>query len=113
MNLIKPKIWNRLVLNGDYIVAELKATEDNNRRWVAIYKNNGKPKINKNLPEYKYLILDFELDKSIIDTYFGEEDKKNQKRYYLNSEEEIYKKLNELNINPDLFDVPWASEYPL
>lgn len=113
MKVIKPKIWDRLVSNGNSIAAEIEASEKNSRRWVAIYKNSDKSKINQHLPNYRYSILDFELDESLIDTYFGEEDKKNQKRYYINSEEEIYEKLKELNIDPDLFDFPWACEYPL
>ena len=110
MEKISLKAWNRVLLGKD-IAMEIDALDDKNRRWISIIPYSGKQlsKIPKN---YKYQILDFELDKNLIDTYFSNEDMLNQKRIYVNNEEELYQVLSEMNIDVIEFTAPFNCDYP-
>ena len=107
-------IWNRLNFDGECIAAELIATSEDCRRWVAVYKAK------KNHPlspwrekEYLFSILDFELKTDLLDEYFSEEDKQNQKRFYFDSEVDLLNLLQEQKIDLALFAYPWKCDYPL
>ncbi len=109
-------IWNRLYHGGEYIATELQPTINGYRRWVAIYKvkstNPLAPK-EVNLPKYKYLVLDFELKETLVDEYFSDEDKHNERRFYVNTEDELVTLLERLMISPASFTYPWKCDYPL
>ncbi|WP_217602463.1 hypothetical protein [Chitinophaga sp. GbtcB8] len=106
-------VYNRLK-GGGHIAAEIDPSCDQYRRWVAIYKPQSAP-INKNVPEHLYLIRDFELEKDKIGEFTGDEDliMHNKKKYYVNSEEELFEKLKSENIDPGKFTSPWRCDYPL
>ena len=110
-NKLEIAIYNRLK-NGDYIAAELKPVSEQRRRWIAIYKPKGKS-VQENIPDHVFSVLDFELDKKMIDEYFGDEDTINQKRYYANTEEELFDILDSMGINLKTFTYPWKCDYPL
>ena len=108
---LRTKVYNRLLQDNE-VVAELPASNELHKRWVAIYPELIETDSSKN--QLKFVLIDFELEKYFIDNDldFGEEDKRNKKEFYLNTEEELYKKLEELKINPELFDSPWKCDYP-
>ncbi len=110
MEKINLKAWNRVLLGKD-IAMEIEALDGKNRRWIGIIPNSGKQlsKIPKN---YKYQIFDFEIDKNLIETYFGNEDMLNQKRIYVNTEDELYQILSEMNIDVTEFTAPFNCDYP-
>lgn len=114
MTRINIKAWNRLTLTKGEIAAEVPSSQENMRRWVAIYPNTGKH-ISKNIPPHEFSVLDFELDKQLMQEYEGDEDliMVNKKRYYLKNEEELYQLLEGLRLNPELFNAPWHNDYPL
>ncbi|SEL69336.1 hypothetical protein SAMN04488505_102869 [Chitinophaga rupis] len=103
---------NTRLKSGGHIAVEVSATSDQNRRWIAIYKPNSKP-IDETIPEHIYSILDFELKKEKTDEYFADEDMLNQKRYYVNTEEELIDLLLDLRVDPKRFTYPWKCDYPL
>lgn len=104
-------IYNRLK-NGDPIVVELTPSSNMNRRWMGIYSYKEYP-VQEELPEHKYSICDFEVSVDKREEYLGPDDITNSKRYYVNSEEELFLKLSELNVAPSLFTYPWKCDYPL
>jgi hypothetical protein len=110
MEKISLKVWNRVLVGKD-IAMEIETVGEKNRRWVSIIPNSGKQvsEISKN---YKYQIFDFELDKNLIDTYFGDDDMINQKRIYVNTEDELYQVLSEMNIDVTGFTAPFNCDYP-
>lgn len=108
MNEFKKSIWNSLYYSGDPISAELEASASNLRHWIAIYKIKEADFIDN-----KYTVLEFELDKDLVDEYFGDEDKQNQKRYYVKDEDELIALLNKLEVPLNLFTHPWKCDYPL
>lgn len=114
MARIDLKVWNRLTITKGEIASEIPSFHENMRRWIAIYPNTGK-QIDKNVPPHEFSVLDFELDRQLMQKYSGDEDliMVNKKRYYLNSEQELYLLLEKLGINPALFNAPWHNEYPL
>jgi hypothetical protein len=111
MEKINLKAWNRVLLGKD-IAMEIEALDEKNRRWISIIPNSGK-QIGEIPKKYEYQILDFELDKDLIDTYFGNEDMLNQKRIYVNTEDELYQVLSEMNIDVTEFTAPFNCDYPL
>ncbi len=110
MEKINLKAWNRVLLGKD-IAMETEALDEKNRRWISIIPNSGK-RLSEIPKKYEYLIFDFELDKNQIDTYFVNEDMLNQKRIYVNTEEELYQVLSEMNINVAEFTAPFNCDYP-
>ncbi len=107
------KILNRLIDLKKNIATEIRPSSANNlRKWVAVYPYKEDP-VDKTEPKHLYSILEFELEISLIDTYFGENDKLNQKIYYVNSIEELYTTLSNLDISPSMFVEPWKCDYPL
>jgi hypothetical protein len=107
-------VWNRLYHEGKHIAAELQSTIQDCRRWIAIYKSEPDNILSPwEKPVYKYSILDFELNKDLVDEYFSEEDKQKQKRFFANSELELVNFLHQLNVQPSQFTYPWKCDYPL
>jgi len=106
-------VYNRLK-SGGHIAAEIDPSCDQYRRWVAIYKTQSAP-TNKNAPEHLYLIRDFELEKDKMSEFEGDEDliMHNKRNHYVNSDEELFKKLRSENIDPGKFTSPWRCDYPL
>lgn len=109
-NSLKLEILNRLN-NGGHIVAELNAGSDNLRRWIAVFKTKTYP-LQDNPPQHLYSILDFELDKGLIDEYFADEDMLHKKRYNADTIEELTELLSSLNIDLPSFTYPWKCDYP-
>lgn len=105
------RIYNR-VKNGDPIVLELTPSSNMNRRWMGIYSYKEYP-VQEDLPKHKYSIYDFEVSVDKLEGYFGPNDITNSKRYYVNSEDALFLKLKELNVDPSLFIYPWECDYPL
>lgn len=110
MEKISLKAWNRVLL-GKHIAMEIEALDEKNRRWISIIPNSGK-QLNENTKNYKYQILDFELNKNLIETYFGNDDMSNQNRIYVNDEDELYQVLYEMNIDATKFTAPFNCDYP-
>ncbi len=107
-------VWNRLYYQGEYIAAELPSSQENYRRWVAIYKSKPEHPLSPwEESVYKYSVLDFELDSNLVDEYFSEEDKLNQRIFYADSEVTLLDILHKQNIAPSLFTYPWKCDYPL
>ena len=112
MKTFKEKMRNRLIYNKSEIAIELESSSEGLRRWIAIYPRFEDP-VDQSIPDHAFSILDFELSKDLVDEYFGEEDKVNQKRRYVNNEEELYSALALMGVNPEDFDAPWNCDYPL
>ena len=111
MEKISLKAWNRVLLGKD-IAMEMDASDEKNRRWISIIPNSGK-RLSEIPKKYEYLIFDFELSKNLMDTYFEDSNMLNQKRIYVNTEEELYQVLSEMNINVVEFTAPFNCDYPL
>ena len=62
---------------------------------------------------YKFTVLQFELKVELTNEYFSEEDKLNQKGFYVKDKEELISLLGELNIPLINFTYPWRCDYPL
>lgn len=117
MKKIDPNLWNRLRNDGGHIAAEVAATVADCRRWIVIFKYKTPivefaPKF-LDMPAHTYSILDFELKAKLIDEYFSEEDKHNQTRYYVQTENDLYGVLDEIGIDVTLFTYPWRCDCPL
>lgn len=110
-NKLNLAIYNRFK-SGGYIAAELKATSEKRKRWIAIYKSKFEP-IETNVPPHVFSVLDFELDIDKIDEFFSDEDMINKKRYYANTEEELLNMLRATNVDLSTFTYPWKCDYPL
>lgn len=109
-NRFELAIFNRLK-SGQHIAAEVKATSDARKRWIGIFV----PKyhsIEEDVPSHAFSILDFELDTSKQDEYFSDQDMINQKRYYVDSEDELVEKLHDLSIDLSTFTYPWKYDFP-
>lgn len=104
-------IYNRLK-NGDFVALEVPSSAAMNRRWMAIYPYVEDP-VRKNIPKHEYSIYDFEVAIDKLEGYFSPTEIVNRKRYYVNSEDELFLKLDELNVDPSLFTYPWKCDYPL
>src|SRR5687767_7004629 len=102
---------NRLE-QGELISQELNTKNNEFRRWIAIYplKEDG---LKKKYEGFKYKVIDFELNKQLVDEFFSEDDKKNSKEYFVISESELLKLFLEIGVDPQKFDVPWKNDYPL
>ncbi|MEY4539746.1 MAG: hypothetical protein RLZZ306_1503 [Bacteroidota bacterium] len=114
MEKINLKAWNRVLLGKD-IAMEIEALDEKNRRWLCIYPNlesNREMQTSKIPKNHKYQLFDFELDENLIDTYFGDDDMLNQKRIYVNTEDELYQILSEMNIDVIEFTAPFNCDYP-
>jgi hypothetical protein len=114
MEKISLKVWNRVLL-GKNIAIEIAALDEKNRRWICIYPNLASNK-DVQIPSipinYKYQIFDFELDKNLVGTYFGNSDMLNQNRIYVNNEDELYQVLYEMKIDVTGFTAPFNCDYP-
>jgi hypothetical protein len=108
MQEFKIDVWNSLYLQGNYIAAELKTSNKGLRKWIAIY-----PLKSDKTSMYKFTVLQFELKEELTNEYFSEEDKLNQKRFYVKDKEELISLLGELNIPLINFTYPWRCDYPL
>lgn len=108
MEKFKPDVWNRLHYTVKYIASELESSRVGLRKWIAIY-----PVEKNENTDYKYTLLEFELEEELIDEYFGEEDKLNQKRYNVTDEKELISLLEGLGISLEKFTYPWRCDYPL
>lgn len=104
-------IQTRLMRNGGSIAQELTPTSEQLRRWIAIYKKKEYPF--EESPDGEYTILDFELDRTKIDEYFGDADMLNKKRYYATDDEDLRIILHDLKIDLSKFTYPWKCDYPL
>jgi len=104
-------IYNRFK-NGDFIALELSASTSGNRRWMAIYHYVENP-VQRNMPAHEYAIYDFEVSEDKLGDYFSPDDITHRKRYYVDSEQALFLKLGELNVDPSLFTYPWKCDYPL
>jgi hypothetical protein len=91
--------------DGGHIVAELIPTSDKFRRWIAVNQPQRHP-LDDNASLHVYSVLDFELDKSLINEYFGDEDMVNQRRYYAETEDELIKLLISIGIDLSAFTYP-------
>jgi hypothetical protein len=114
--VIPEKVLNRLLYEKGEIAAEIQASIPGCRRWVAIYPAQDTHSLDpfqKTMPKHAYSVLDFELKQELIDEYFGEEDKLNQKRYYLNRLNELDRLVSTLKIDLTRFTFPWNCNYPL
>lgn len=110
-NKLDLAIYNRFK-NRDTIVAELKTTSEKRRRWIAVYQPKSEP-AEESQPPHVFSILDFELEVEKIDEYFSDEDMINQRRYYVNTEDELFKLLESLEVKLSMFTYPWKCDYPL
>jgi len=90
-------IYNRFK-TGKPIAAELKSTSDKRRRWVAIYQPKQEP-LRENEAPYVFSVLDFELDIDKIEEYFSDQDLVNKKRYYANTEKDLFQVLESINVD--------------
>ena len=114
MTNLREDIWTRLYYDGKYITAELQATLQGCKRWIAIYKTEQEDPLSPwKQPDYLYLVRDFELKEELIDEYFSNEDMQNQKEFYFVSEENLICFLHEYNIDLSWFTYPWRCNYPL
>ncbi|MEZ0612023.1 hypothetical protein ACAW74_26165 [Fibrella sp. WM1] len=111
--MISESVLNRLIYDKGFVTTEVRATLPGCRRWVAIYPASNHSPVDKTIPDHLYSVLDFELTEGLMDKYFGEEDKLNQRRYYLNSLDEVNNLLNQLGLSQAQFTYPWRCDYPL
>lgn len=111
MGKINLKVWNRLQ-SGKVIATELEPSNSSFRRWIGIYPLFQSERLQNTYPRFRYKILEYELDKTLIDKYFGETDRKNRKDIFVINDEELYEKLEELQVKPEAFDSPWNCQYP-
>lgn len=111
--MIVESVLNRLVYDKGFITAEVQATIPDCRRWIAIYPAPCHLSIGKTIPEHSYSVLDFELKEHLVDEYFGENDKLNQARYYLNNLNEVEVLIVKLGLSKVEFTYPWRCDYPL
>lgn len=109
-NTFKLDILNRL-RDGGQIVAELKASSESLRRWIVAYKSKEYP-LQENPPQHLYSIFEFELDKKLIDEYFGDEDMLHQRRCFADTEKELTELLTSMDIDLASFTYPWKCDYP-
>ncbi|PSL28161.1 hypothetical protein [Chitinophaga ginsengisoli] len=105
-------IYNRFRM-GKAIAAELDPTAAHLRRWIVIYQPEDRS-LNINIPEHVYNVHDFELEKEKMTEFIGDEDliMCNERRYYLNTVEELINLLLDLHINPKLLTYPWRCDCP-
>jgi hypothetical protein len=110
--LLDLEIYNRFRM-GKMIAAELKPSAAQFRKWIGIYQPVP-PSVNAAIPACVYSVFVFELEKEKVAAFAGDEDLIicNDKRYYLNAEEELVDLLLDLHVNPKLFTYPWRCDYP-
>lgn len=101
------KVWNTINMSGGCIATELQALYPDNRKWAGIYPLA----VDDKRGSYKY--VEVELPKRIIENdldWFNDDEIKEE--VFLKSLEDLYKLLDDKNINPLSFDVPWKFNYP-
>jgi hypothetical protein len=104
-------IYNRFKA-GKPIVAEFKSTSDRRRRWVAIYQP-AQESLAENKVPHLFSVLDFELDIEKMEEYFSDQDMVNKRRYYADSEKDLFEVLESMDFDVSKFTYPWACDYPL
>jgi hypothetical protein len=107
------------------LTGELIPTKEGRRAWVGIYplslKRQGTHARLKReglaiLPGadvHVYLISTFEIDVSLLDKYFSEEEIENKRDFILFGEDALFEKLEELHIPLEILDSPARNDYPL
>lgn len=101
------KVWNVLNMLHSTIVTEIDASNPDNRKWISICPLKDRDERGK----YRY--FEVELPKDILekDLDWGSEDEIIEERF-LKSIHDIYTLLEQKNIDPHSFDVPWKFDYP-
>jgi hypothetical protein len=106
-------IYNRFSM-GKQIAAELTPSAEHLRKWIIIFQPDG-PSVVTSIPEHNYQVFVFELEKEKIADMGYDHDliMHNDKRYYLNTEEELIDLLLDLRVNPKSLTYPWRCDYPI
>ncbi|NIG53532.1 hypothetical protein [Chitinophaga sp. Cy-1792] len=99
---------------GEVIVAEAKASIAGCRRWVGILRLPEYDHLRQVRYENKWIVLEREIKIGAgIDYDIADEDILFLKKYYANTEEEIYDILKVIDIEPCKFTYPWKVDYPM
>ncbi|GGX41013.1 hypothetical protein [Saccharospirillum salsuginis] len=126
MSEFSPSVWNG-IKHGSYLVVaqEVGPSSINFRRWIAIYPIFKLPKdpmfvatafsFLKSSLEHKYCIVDFEVDKKVLEVSDGvnENDLINVNHWSASSDEDLFRQLKSMGIDMALFVPDWKCEFPL
>lgn len=94
----KQEILNSL-LRGRVVATELSASSDKTRKWAAVYPILRKP-YNISGDEIHYRLMIFEINKTLVEEYFGDEDILNKKVLVFETEASLYEEMKLRGINP-------------
>lgn len=101
------KAINQLEMAKTPIAAEIKASSDDLRSWIAIY-----PPILAQGLEF-FTIRRFEIKKELVDTDIHHEDLLNLEVQQVKSLSEVERVLESWGIIADALQAPWKCDYPL
>jgi hypothetical protein len=110
---------------GRVLAGELTPTKEGRSAWVGIFpirtdsrethiflRRNGLA-IPPRATVWVYVVRTFEIDVSLLDKYFSEEEIENSRIFILLSEDALFEKLEELHIPLEILDSPARNDFPL
>jgi hypothetical protein len=113
-------------LQEDGVLAgELTPTREGKSAWIGIYSlklnRQGTHRLLKRhglavLPGvdvHVYRIRTFEIDVSLLDKYFSEDEMENEQDFVVLGDDGLFEKLEALGISPEILDSPRRNDYPL
>jgi hypothetical protein len=110
------KVWNRIEMLKQPIMAVAPPTASNRKRWIAICYDVNRHSVVA-MPPHLYCVVDTEFDAALLDVHaeYGDGDLAivSQAKYFVTDTNELYALLNTLQVDPGSFDAPWHVDHPL
>jgi hypothetical protein len=101
---MRTEVKNRVLMLGQEITAEVKASAPGRRAWMSI----------RPAEEGNVMLVEFEHDARLdTDGWFAPEDVLDRRRTDFASLDEVIEALERRGIVTDSFDAPWKMDYPL
>jgi hypothetical protein len=107
------------------LAGELTPTKEGRSAWVGIHSLSLKRQSTHELLRREglailpgadvrvYIIRTFEIDVSLLDKYFSEQEIENSHRFIVFGDDALFEKLEELHIPLEILDSPARNDYPL
>lgn len=120
-----PDILIKKLRKGQIIAGQLQSTTPEKTSWIGVYPlHPDRPSTHEVLKRNGLMVLPgmhtqifclrlFEVADSIREPWFGENDLENVRDFVIVGEDELFRKLADLDIPIEKLDIPSKVEYPL